>query len=70
MDLVIERQQKSQRPKSTKKPDKRPARARYWSERHLEKHKVRNLIRCNGMTRTQALVFWREVRIRRMKKLF
>lgn len=71
MDLVVERQKKkSQRPKKSKKPDKRPARVRYWSERHLEKNKVRNLVRCNGMTEIQARVFWREVRTKRIKKLY
>lgn len=36
-----------------------PARARYWARRVLERHKVRNLMRHNGLSRADALVFWR-----------
>lgn len=65
---ILKKPKKSSRPKKSKRPDNRPARARYWSERHLEKHKVRNLVRCNGMTEDQARAFWREVRKTRIKK--
>ena len=37
---------KKNRAKKSKKPDTRPARLRYWMESHLEKSKVRNLVRC------------------------
>ena len=58
---------KKNRAKKSKKPDTRPARLRYWMESHLEKSKVRNLVRCNGMTETDARVYWREVRTKRMR---
>lgn len=50
-----------------KRPDLRPARARYWATKQLEKHKVRDLVRCCGMERVKALVYWRSVRKKRMK---
>ncbi len=56
------------RSKRAKRPDNRPARARYWSERHLEKSKVRNLVRCNGMTELAARVFWYRIRKKRIKR--
>ena len=49
--------------KKGKRPDARPARARYWSKRTLEKRKVRRLMRCNGFaTEGEAKDHWREVR--------
>lgn len=54
--------------KTNKRPDKRPARARYWNERKLEKHKVRNLMRHNGFaSKAEALKFWKSVRTKRMR---
>jgi hypothetical protein len=51
-----------------KSPDTRPARARYWQKRQLEKHKVRQLMRHNGFTdRAKAVRFWREGRSSRYK---
>lgn len=51
-----------------KSKDTRPARARYWAERHLEKNKVKRLLRCNGFKKwADALAFWRSVRTKRMK---
>ena len=44
-----------------------PARDRYWNENRLEKHKVRNLMRCSGMTRAEATKYWREARVGRMR---
>lgn len=58
---------KKNRAKKTKSPDTRPARLRYWMESHLEKNKVRNLVRCNGMTVEEARVYWRRVRTTRMR---
>ena len=43
-------------------PNIGPARLRYWSSRSLEKNKVKNLMRHNGMTRAKALAYWREHR--------
>jgi hypothetical protein len=55
------------RTKKSKAPDKRPARQRYWQLGKLRKHKVRNLMRCCGMTEREASDHWREVRKGRMK---
>ena len=42
----------------------RTARARYWSQGRLEKHKVAHLVRYNGMTPEAATVLWRRLRRR------
>ena len=44
-----------------------PARERYWRLGKLEEHKVRNLVRYNGMSVLEAKRFWFEVRKTRMK---
>jgi len=46
--------------KKSKKPDKRPARLRYWATKRLEERKIRNLMKHCGMTKQQAYRFWRE----------
>jgi hypothetical protein len=53
-------------PKISKRPDKRPARIRYWMKRQLEKNKVKNLVRYCKMTADKALGFWRKRRTTRM----
>lgn len=35
-----------------------PSRQKYWANKTLEKHKVKNLMNATGMTRAEALVFW------------
>ena len=67
ISTLLRPQKKKNRAKKTKKPDTRPARIRYWMEGHLEKNKVRNLVRCNGMTEADARAYWREVRTKRMR---
>ena len=67
LSALLRPQKKKNRAKKTKKPDTRPARLRYWMESHLEKNKVRNLVRCNGMTVEEARVYWRRVRTKRMR---
>ena len=52
--------------KKSKRPDGRPSRKKYWASRHLEQNKVKNLMRHCGMTRANALVFWRKVRTTRI----
>jgi len=42
-------------------------RNRYWATRRLEKRKVRNLVRCCGMSAAKALVYWRGVRLTRIR---
>ena len=55
----------SQRAKKTKRPDLRPARARYWNGGHLRKNKVNRLMKSNGFkTKAEALTFWLSVRKR------
>ena len=44
-----------------------PARNRYWGENRLQVHKVRNLVRCCGMSEEDARRYWREARTRRMR---
>lgn len=51
-----------------KRPDNRPARARYWAAKKLEVSKVHNLVRCNAMNEKEALLFWRNARKGRVKK--
>lgn len=48
--------------KKSKRPDKRPARARYWAKRTLEERKIRNLMRCCGMSRQSAYNYWHKTR--------
>jgi hypothetical protein len=59
--------QRAQRGKKSKKPDKRPARLRYWLSRHLERNKVRRLMKYCGMTKQQALDYWNTHRQGRVK---
>ncbi len=44
--------------KKGKKPDKRPARARYWNGRHLEKNKVRHIMKAYGLSKEDARKRW------------
>lgn len=50
--------------KTGKRPDNRPARKRYSSGQHLRKNKVKNLVRCCGMTREAAEHLWETTRTR------
>lgn len=51
--------------KSQKRSDKkRPARMRYTSEKKLMKHKVRNLVRYNNMSKKAAEEIWKMTRVR------
>jgi hypothetical protein len=53
--------------KKGKRPDLRPARARYWQRGQLRKHKVRNLVRCCGLSVAAATRRWEETRKTRKK---
>jgi hypothetical protein len=53
--------------KSGKRPDKRPARDRYWATRRLETRKVNNLMRCCGMSKQSAYNFWHKTRQGRVR---
>ena len=48
--------------KKGKREDKGPARGNYWLRQTLEKRKVKNLMRSNGLTKEDATIFWRSVR--------
>ncbi|HEC88458.1 MAG TPA: hypothetical protein ENI52_03985 [Thermoplasmata archaeon] len=48
--------------KRSKRPNKTPSRARYWATRQLERRKVRNMVRSNGLNYQEALKKWREQR--------
>ena len=39
-----------------------PARDRYWRTDRLMKHKIRNLMRHNGLTRAEAYLLWTSAR--------
>ncbi len=58
-DVVIKPTKAAKRQgKKGKRTDKRPARARYWSGRHLEKTKVRHMMKAYGLTKEQAIKRW------------
>jgi len=59
---------KKSSPHKFKGRNDRESRRKYWLYDKLKLHKVRNLIRCNGMDRNEAVKFWNSVRIRRIKK--
>ena len=47
-----------QQKKRSKPPDRRAARKRYWASRHLEKTKVRHMMKAYGLTRKKAEIRW------------
>ena len=53
--------------KKSKRPDKRPARLRYWLKRRLEVRKVGNLMKYCGMSKQTAYNFWHNTRKGRVK---
>jgi len=56
-----------QQKKTGKRPDNRPARARYWSTGRLATKKVRNLIR-SGYSLEDAISVWESTRKRNRDK--
>lgn len=44
--------------KKQKRRDARPARKRYWNGRHLEKTKIRHMMKAYGLTEPQAKKRW------------
>lgn len=48
--------------------NERDSRLKYWRYDVLMRHKVRNLVRSCGMTREEAIAFWKAVRKTRIKK--
>ena len=60
--------------KRSKRPDTRPARARYWNGKHLERNKVKRMrqsdSRLAAMPYDKVVTLWREARgKRRMKSI-
>ena len=59
----------TQKTKKTKRPDKRPARDRYWSSGRLANRKARNLVKYNGFADVvTAKAHWRSVRTHRIRR--
>jgi hypothetical protein len=58
MDTPVIKPASKKSRKKSKKPDRRPARQKYWMARSLERNKIRNLMKCCGMTRVEAIEFW------------
>lgn len=48
----------------------RESRKKYWYYEILKRHKVRNLVNHNGMTRADAIKYWDSVRTRRIRTKF
>jgi hypothetical protein len=49
------------------RPNKTPARSRYWGTNRLERNKIRNMVRHCNMTETKARREWINKRKTRMK---
>ena len=65
-NLVIKPAARKQKKKG-KRPDKRPARLRYWMSGRLEERKIRNLMKYCGMSRQSAYKRWHNTRKGRVK---
>lgn len=52
----------------SKRPNKSPARDRYWSTNRLRDHKVRNIVRSTGMDPLDARILWTDQRQGRMRR--
>ena len=58
-------QKSLQKSKKTKRPDRRPARARYWRSGRLAERKIRNLLRSGQFeSLADARAYWLSVRKR------
>ncbi len=58
-DVVLKPTKTAKRQGKKGKPtDKRPARKRYWAGRHLEKNKVRRMMKAYGLTKKDAEKRW------------
>jgi hypothetical protein len=55
------------RTKKSKRPDKRPARDRYWNYQRLRHNKIRNLMRFCGLSKEAAERRWDADRKGRMR---
>jgi len=60
MNTVVVKPTKAarQQKKKGKRPSKKPARARYWNGRHLEKNKIRHMMKAYGLTKEEARKRW------------
>ena len=58
-DVVLKPTKSAKRQgKKGKRKDARPARKRYWAGRHLEKNKVRHMMKAYGLTKKEAEKRW------------
>ncbi len=57
------------RPKKCKRPNKNPARPRYWAKGRLKVNKIKHLVKCNGLTVEEALKQWEATRKRHRDKI-
>ena len=58
-DVVIKASKAvQQQKKKGKPPDRRPARKRYWNGRHLERNKIRHMMKAYGLTKKEAEERW------------
>ena len=44
--------------KTSKSPDNRPARAKYWTRRTLERRKIKTMMKAYGLTESEAKLRW------------
>lgn len=56
--------------KKGKMPDKRPARARYWSSGRLRERKIANIVKSSGLSPLAADELWEAARNGRRMKTF
>ncbi len=52
--------------KKSKRPNKGPSRTRYWNGRHLERNKVRHMMKAYGLTKERATLRWNAERTGRI----
>ncbi|MHA2087321.1 MAG: hypothetical protein ACW972_03530 [Promethearchaeota archaeon] len=56
--------------KKSKRRNNSPSRQRYWAGRHLEKNKVKKIMKSHKLTRAEALKYWTNMRTNRVKDGF
>ncbi len=68
MDNIVIKASKAatQQKKKGKRPDKRAARKRYWNGRHLEKNKVKAMMKAYGLSKKDAMKRWHAERTTRV----
>ena len=67
MQEIVVKQSHRATGKKSKRPDKRPARLRYWMKRTLESRKIAHLMKYCGMSKQSAYNLWHRTRKTRVK---